>query len=371
MTSELKHALIENPAHISYKGYDIYTCPSASQGPAELEALNIIEKFNVASLEHNSTKSIHLMAESLNLAYADREKYFGDLNFLQVPLNGLLSKEYAEERKFLINLDKRRIEWPYGDPFTFNKPEYIYDGKSFPRYPEPPVVSILYSTPFCAIVPEITNKLQDVLVETSKGVDEDIFEYEGNYVCAADKWGNLVYATTSLTSPFGTGAVIKPLGFLLNSGMERFNLESNHPNALAPGKRPISYCSPTIVCKDGKPYLAFGASNGSGECQTSVQTLTNIIDYQMDIQEAINAPMWRSYCLPASKAPFTANPGVLSVDKRILPEILKQLEGLGWKVIVDKEFSHNPDCIIMRDQKKGTLAVGIPTGRNGTMITSD
>ena len=362
------HALIEKPAHINYRGYDVYTCSSANQGPAELEALNIIEKFNLTSLGHNTNQSIHLMAEAINLAYADREKYLGDFNFMQVPLSGLLSKEYAEKRKALINLSKRRTEWPYGDPFPFDQPEYIYYGKPLPRYPDLPPVSIMYSKAFCPDVSKVVSIPKDILIKSTKDVDESILEYENSYACAADKWGNLVYATSSLNSPFGTGVVIKPLGFLLNSGGERFCLEPDHANTLTPGKRPRNTITPTIVCKDGKPYLAFGASNGDGEPQTLVQTLTNIIDYEMDIQEAIDAPMWRSYCLPASSAPFTANPGELTIDKRILHERIKQLEEMGWKVTIGKEFCNNPDCIIMIDQEQGTSKVAVTSNKANTLI---
>jgi len=367
-TSDLNHALIELPAHINYRGYDIYTCPSANQGPAELEALNIIEKFDLAFLEHNTAQSIHLMAESMNLAYADREKYLSDFNFIKIPLNGLLSKEYAEQRKSLVNPNKRMVEWPYGNPFPFDKPEYIYDGKSLPRYPEPAFVHIMYDKPYLPTVSKVAPISKDIITETAKGVEEDIIKYENSYACAMDKWGNLVYATTSLTSPFGSGVVIKPLGFPINSGMDYFHLEADHANALDPGKRPRSSLTPTIVCKDGKPYFACSAPTGDGEPQALSQLLVNIIDYGMNIREAIDAPMWRSYCLPASKAPFTANPGVLSVDKRVHPEILKKLEEMNWKVRVGKEFCNNPEFIIMIDQEQGTLKVAVTSNKASTVI---
>jgi len=359
------HALIETPAQIKYHGYDIYKPPSANQGPIELEALNIIEELNLESLEHNNAQSIHLMAETLNLAQADGEKYLGDFNFVQIPLNGLLSKEYAQNRKILVDFSQKEAKYSAGNPLLFNYPQWIYDGEPLPKYLHPRSIAFDREFTFYTQFPKIN---KDILIQDAENI-EDIFRRESNYVCAADKWGNLVYVTTSLTSPFGTGAVIKPLGFLLNSGMERFNLEPNHPNALAPGKRPISYHSPTIVCKDGKPYLAFGASNGQGEIQTSVQTLINIIDYQMDIQEAMNAPMWRIYYPnDFSKDTLTTNQVMLSLDERILPKSLTRLKELGWDIVVDKEFANNPDCIIMKDLKKGTLTGGIPFYRSGTIF---
>lgn len=360
----LYHALIETPAQIKYHGYDIYKPPSANQGPIELEALNIIEELNLASLEHNTAQSIHLMAEALNLARADGEKYLGDFNFLEVPLRGLLSKEYAQKRKTLIDFRQKGAEYPAGNPLLFNYPEWIYDGEPLPRYLHPRSIEFDREFSFYKQFPKVN---KSILIQDTENI-EDIFRKESNYVCAADKWGNLVYITTTLTSPFGTGAVIEPLGFLLNSGGERFHLEASHINAPAPGKRPISKTSPTMICKDGKPYLTFGASNGDGEPQTLVQTLVNIIDYKMDIQKAVDAPMWRSYSLPASKTPFTANSGGLSIDKRVHPEIFKKLEEMGWRVTIGKEFCNNPECLIMIDQEQGTLRVVIASNKANTVI---
>lgn len=368
ITTDLTHALIESPVHINYKGYDIYTCPSANQGPSLLEALNMIEKLNISSLEHNSAKAIHFMAESMNLAYADREKYLGDCNFHQVPLIGLLSKEYAEERISIVNPSERREDWPYGNPFPFNKPEYIYDGHSLPIYPEPLFPSTIYNKPSVPILSEVLPEYEEILIEVSKEIDGDIYQYENSYVCATDEWGNIVYATTSLTSPFGSGIVIKPLGFPLNSGVDYFRFEEGHPNALEPGKRPRSTLTPIIIFKEGKPYFACSAPNGDGEPQTLAQFIVNIIDYNMDIQEALDSPMWRSYCLPASKSPFTANPGGLSIDKRLHPETFKELEEMGWKVTVGKEFCNNPEFIIMIDEKDGTLKGAITSSKTGSII---
>jgi len=126
--------------------------------------------------------------------------------------------------------------------------------------------------------------------------------------------------------------------------------------------------TPTIVCKEGKPYFACGASNGDGEPQTLAQLLVNIIDYGMNIQEAIDAPMRRSYCLPSSLVPFTADPGMLTIDKRISPETARELGGMGWKVTKGKNFCNNPECIIMMDSEKGILRVAVTSNKLGTAI---
>jgi len=222
------HALIEEPAHITYRGYDIYTPSSASQGPAELEALNIIERFNLTSFRRNS-QLIHIMVEAINLSYADREKYLGDFNFLKSPLNGLLSKNYAEKRSTLINTEKRRKKWLFGNPYPFDEPEYTYKSRTLPDSVPP-----TYRMPA-----EKSTPLPKTFTIRISQDAEDILKYKNSsYACAADRWGNLVYATSSLDSPFGAGVVIEPLGFLLNSGIAYFRLELDHPNVLAPGKRP-------------------------------------------------------------------------------------------------------------------------------------
>ena len=359
--SEFNHALIESPAHLNYHGYDIYTCASASSGPVALESLHMIGEFESSALGHNTTDSVHLMAQAMILSLNDQADYLGDFNFINAPLNGLLSDQYAVERVRLIDWDNLTGEWSSGNPYFYDKPPYDYDGEPFHRYGEPPEVNMMYHF---GVMDSAEESLEEVII----GEDIDLLLHQSNYVCAADKWGNLVYATTTLTSPFGSGAVVKPLGFFLNSGMERFSLNPNHPNALAPGKRPIGFHSPTIVCKEGKPYLAFGSSNGEGGFQTSVQTIVNIIDHQMDIEEAMNAPMWRFYYLPASKAPFTANPGVLSIDKRLNPETIKELEEMGWKITIGGEFRNNPDCIVIIDQEQSTLKVAATSNKASTMI---
>jgi len=355
------HALMEAPAHINYRGYDVYTPPSASQGPAQLEALKIMGKSNLISLRQNSSQLIHTMAEAMNLSYADREKYLGDFNFIRCPLNGLLSGEYAEKRKALINPRKRRAKWPSGNPYPFEKPEYTYNGRPLPESSLP--VSIMYHIPADESAPApktlITKGPEDI---------EDILQYKNSYACAADRWGNLVYATSSLGSPFGSGVVIEPLGFPLNCGINYFRLDPDHANALSPGKRPRSTLTPTIVCKDGKPYLAFSVPTGDGEPQALSQALVNILDYGMDIQEAMDAPMWRSYSLPGSFHPFTSHPGVLAMDERFSPETIRELEKMGWEVKLEERFFNNPECALIKDPEDGTLRVRSSSGRPSALI---
>ena len=190
-----------------------------------------------------------------------------------------------------------------------------------------------------------------------------------SFISAADRWGNVVYAASTLSSPLGTGVVISPLGFLLNSGAESFSHEAGQPNSVAPGKRPRSHISPSLVSSEGKPYLLIGASNGDGEIQTLAQTLVNIVDYGMDIEQAVNAPMWRFYpSPPPTSDSLTPSPAIISLDGRISSSAVERLDQMGWKTKREKEFPNNPDFILLMDIGQGRKKVVVPDGKGATII---
>jgi gamma-glutamyltranspeptidase/glutathione hydrolase len=164
-----------------------------------------------------------------------------------------------------------------------------------------------------------------------------------------------------MTSPFGCGVLVQPLGFFLNAGMERFSLDPDQANALAPGKRPLSPIAPVIVCREGKPVLAFGASRGERAVQILTQSLVNIIKHHLSIQEAVQAPLWHTNY-------SSALPEQLVVDPRFSPALIHALQEMGWQIRTGEEGENSPDCILMRDPKEDRLRMAIPSRMTGAVI---
>ncbi len=236
------------PVWGTYRGYDIASMPPPSSGGVHiLQMLNILEYFPLGYLGHNSAETIHLMAETMKLAYADRSEHLGDPNFWEVPVKGIISKAYAAELKEKIN-----------------------------RWQATPSEQIKPSNP--------------------QAYESD----ETTHFTVVDKDGNVVCSTYTLNFSFGSGVVAKGTGILMNNEMsdfaakpgeaDAFGLIGGLANAVEPGKRPLSSMTPTMVFKDGKPYFATGSPGGSRIITTVLQTILNIIDHNMNVAEAAHAP---------------------------------------------------------------------------------
>jgi gamma-glutamyltranspeptidase/glutathione hydrolase len=323
-------AKLEEPVHTNYRGYEIYKNPSNNQGPAELVALNIIEGFDVKTMGHNSPEAIHVMVEAINLAMADREKYLGDMDFIKIPFEGLLSKDYAAERRKLIDPNKTLKEYPYGDPSKYT---------ASAGFMKRNVVS--------------ENEWWSSVSATS-------------HASAADKSGYVVACTPSNHYPMGTGAVV--LGFVLGSRGSYFFLEPEHANALMPGKRPRNTITPSMALKDGKPFMAYGTPMGDGQCQSLSQFLVNIVDFGMNVQEAMEAPMWGSASFPGSTWPHTVLPGRLSLDKRIPDEVREALKAKGYGLGDIAPFGAQSISAIMIDPETRAFAAGAATKKDSQAI---
>jgi len=273
------------PISTNYRGYDIYTLPPNSSAIAILEELNVMEGYNVKDLGHNSSEYIHLMTEAIKLARADRWKYVADPDFIKAPIKGLVSKAYANKQRARI------------DP----KKAAVYE-------------------------------------QLSAGNPEDT-KGSTTHMCAADRNGNLVSLTNTLGSAFGSRVVVGDTGLFFSNGMNWADLQPDSVNKIEGGKRPRWNMCPTLVVKDGKPFMAIGTPGGEGIWQTIPQLIMNIIDFGMNIQDAIEAPR------------FIDSLGVeLRMEDRIPAEVQKALEKKGHKV----KFIGN-----------WTMAVG---GMNGIMI---
>jgi len=321
------YALLEEPAHTSYRGYEIYKSPSANQGPAELEILNMLENFDL-----RDQRSIHICAEAVNLAMADRERFLGDLNYIKSPLNGLLSKEYARHRAELIDENRRLSAYDAGDPWRYEKEPYAYRQKPY---------FLSADMPECRKEPdheaECSGSERDYDLSGDMGLT--------SYACASDKSGLTVSATPSNFSNFGSALVVEPFGFPINDRASYFWLDERHTNSIQPGKRPRNTIAPSMALKDGRPYLAYGTPGADQQCQALSQILVNIVDFGMSIQEAIDAPMWSSRSFPQSYGDHGSEDGLIVIDERI-SEVADDLRKRGWSVEIAGPFSNNRACII-------------------------
>ena len=322
-------AKVETPVSINYRGYDIYKNPSASQGPAELFALNLLEGFDLKKLGLNSAAYIHTSAEAVKLAFGDREKYLGDMDFIKIPYDGLLSKEYAAERRALIDPEKASLELRPGDPSKFAK-----NTGGLP----------------------MGARLWDQLRVTLEG-DAD-HAGDTSYLAVVDKDRNMVSFEPSLHSAWGTGVVIGDLGLIFNCRGDYYSLVPGEANALEPGKRPRSTLQSTLVMKDGQPYMILGSPGGDDQVMRTMQTLLNVIEFGMNVQQAIESPRWSTRSFPASPFPHTMYPGDLGLEARIPETVQNALAAKGHKLRVASAWSLGSNAAIMVDVKRGYLSAG-------------
>ena len=316
-------AEVEEPVSINYRGYQIYKNPSATQGPAELFALNILEGYDLRALGLNSPDFLHVNIEAMKLAMADREKYLGDMDYIKIPYVGLLSKEYARERRKLIDMSAASLELRPGSP-----EKYMSDAPA-------------------------TNRRASM-------VREGDADYEGDtsYIGVVDKGRNMVSFEPSLHSSFGTGVVMGETGILFNCRGDYYSLVRGEANALEPGKRPRSTLQSTLIMKDGEPLGILGSPGGDDQVMRTIQTLINVIDFGMNIQQAIESPRWSTSSFPSSVFPHTMQPGAASVESRIPESTQQALIARGHKLHVSGPWSLGSNAGIIVDMKLGVLSAG-------------
>jgi len=316
-------AKFETPVSVDYHGYRVYKNASSTQGPTELFALNILEGFDLKALKHNSAPYIHTSIEAVKLALADREKYLGDADFIQIPFDGLLSKEYARERRALIDPARASLDLRPGVAEKF--------GHSTAPLDRPVRINL-----------------------------EGDADHEGDtsYLAVVDKDRNMVSFEPSLHSTFGTGVVMGDLGFIFNCRGDYYSLVAGEANALAPGKRPRSTLQSTLVMKDNQPFMIVGSPGGDDQVFRTMQTLLNIVDFGMNVQAAIEAPRWTTRSFPASPFPHTMYPGEMSVEDRIPEAVRSALITKGHKLKVGGAWTMGSLAAIIVDPKTGVLSAG-------------
>jgi gamma-glutamyltranspeptidase/glutathione hydrolase len=220
------------PVSANYRGYDVWELPPNGQGIATLQILNIIEQYDVKSMGFGSAEHIHLFTEAKKLAFEDRAHYYADMEFSKVPVEQLISKEYARERAKLINPNSSARSYDAG---ILNSPSTIY-------------------------------------------------------LTVADEEGNMISLIQSNYRGMGSGMTPDKLGFVLQDRGEMFSLIEGHPNVFEPGKRPFHTIIPAFITKDGKPWVSFGVMGGGMQPQGHAQIVMNLIDFGMNLQEAGDAP---------------------------------------------------------------------------------
>lgn len=323
---------IEEPVHSSYKGVEVYKLDSWVQGPVMLQALNILENIDLRSMGYDSARYIHTLYQAMNLAYADRDFYYGDPAFSPAtPIKGLLSKDYARERARLINPDHNDPDVRPGDPYPFQSG----------------------SNPYTAILAQWHTKAAAQTPITMAEFDRT-FRLGTTSVEAADEQGWAVSVTPS--GGWVPAVIAGRTGIGLSQRMQSFVLDKNENpyNVLEPGKRPRATLTPTLALKDGKPYLIFSVQGGDTQDQNLLQFFLNVVEFGMTVQEATEAANVTSYQMRDSFNDHQSFPGRLTVNSATPPYVRQELTRMGYQLEFE-ERSSGPINAIMVDRKHGTL----------------
>ncbi len=304
---------IEEPVTVNYRGYTVYKCGPWTQGPVLLQTLQLLEGYDLVQMGHSSADFIHVVVEAMKLAYADRDAHYGDPLFVDVPMDQLLSPEYTRIRRELIDMEHAsQIQQP-GDPLA---------GKAILEGYKP-----LWGSG-----------------ETDKN--------DTSICIVADRWGNMVATTPSGNAVSGGGGVGSN-GLMMGNRMLCFNIWEGHPNCVAPGKRPRTTLTPTLVLKDGKPVLVANVAGGDLQDQSSIQMLINCIDFGMDPAECVTSVPLSTGHMVASFGQNAPDLGDLGLRTEVSEDVVEDLKARGHKVQLGAWGSH--DAILTIDPESGLI----------------
>lgn len=311
---------IEPAVTTSFADIEVSACGPWCQGPSLLEALNLLDPVELKRLGHNTPAYIHMLVEALKLTFADRDAYFGDPRFIDVPIDGLLSKSYAQERRKLIDPVRAHPEMPApGSP----------DNRA--SWPQPPLVpEAQWSAP----------------------------ELDTSYCCVVDRQGN-VFSSTPSDGSYNS-PVVPGLGIIASARGSQSWADPQHPSGVAPGKRPRLTPNPALARRPGKMAMPFGSPGGDVQVQAMLQVFLNIHVFGMDVQEAIEAPRVASYSFPSSFEPHAYHPGRVNLEARIdkgTGETLGRL-GHGVEWWSDWTWLAGSVCTVLADFETGILRGG-------------
>jgi len=333
-------AELEAPATLDYHGYTVCKTGAWGQGPVFLKQLALLAEFDLPGMGHNTAEYIHTVVECAKLAFADREAYYGDPRFVDVPLDRLLDPSYAESRRELIDEDA-----------SYELRPGTVGGRS-PRLPEPSAGA----TSGSAGAGEPTVPRDD------QGSGDTC------HVDVVDRHGNMVSATPS-GGWLQSSPVIPGLGFPLGTRAQMFWLTEGLPNSLEGGKRPRTTLTPSLALREGEPYLAFGTPGGDQQDQWSLNFFLTHVHFGLNLQEAIDAPNFHTEHFPSSFYPRTASPGKIVVEDRLEPDVIEGLSARGHDLEVVDGWSLGRLSAVSRNARDGSLrGAANPRGMQGYTV---
>jgi len=310
------YARIEDPAVTTYKEYTVYKQPFNSQGPMLLQALNILENFDLQAMGHNSADYAHVLIEAMKLAYADRDSYYADQDFVDVPAEGLLSKEYAAERAAEIDLQRASLDYVAGDPLPYDSKVKTWE---FWKAGEEMAAANLSPT---------ETDFPEGLKDTS-------------HIAIIDKDGN-VFDSTPSGGWIGGAVILGDTGIGMSVRGEQFWLDKRKAQQLRPWSRPRYTLTPSIVFKDGKPFLAVGTPGGDNQEQTILQTFLNVVEFWPDwypnLHAAIEWPRVQTLHLYQSFWPHTTGFNRVNLEVGVGQSVVDEMRNRGHDVTVVPPF---------------------------------
>jgi len=347
----------DTPIRVNYRGVEVYECPPNSQGFVMLEALNILEGFDLKKMGHNSAPYLHAVTEALKLSFADRNKYVGDPKFVpNIPMKALLSKEYAATRRQAIDPNRAIVgEAAPGDPARFTT-----TSQAVARRVAPPDVAR-------RLQPSDRYADSQPMPTTIGAFDPDKILNLTTYLAVVDKEHNMVSVTSSLLSGFGSGMVVENGGFFLNDRMRYWNLEPNDVNALQPGKRVRQTINPALALKDGKPFVVFGTPGADTQPQTQLQFFLNVVEFGMEVQQALEQPAVISNSFRDSYYPHNVL-GKLLTPAMLADSVKQELAAKGHQLDIRNARGVGSVKAVMIHPRTGVLMGGVsPTGDSYVM----
>ncbi len=320
------HSPVGPPERRRFGDLEVFTCGAWCQGPVLLQTLALLEGTDLSGLGHNSADYVHHLAEALKLAFADREAYYGDPALVEVPLQTLISPEYAAARKKAMRRDHAWPEMPPPGDLRGNLAGSGYNGeggRGFGPFPQP--------------------------------TGDPNPEPDTSYVCVADRWGNLFSATPSDGS-YGS-PVVPGTGLIPSNRGSQSRPDPRHPAGVAPGKRPRLTPNPALAIKGGDRFMPFGTPGGDVQTQAMLQVLLNRFVFGQDLQNAIESPRFASYSYPSSCAPYDYYPGRLAIEARIPEAVIAELARRGHQIQrwPDWIWTAGAVCAIDVDRRRGLI----------------
>jgi gamma-glutamyltranspeptidase/glutathione hydrolase len=329
---------IEEPVSTSYRGIEVFKLAEWTQGPVMLQALNLLEQTDLRALGYNSARYLHTLYQAMNLAYADRDFYYGDPDFPPAePMRGLLSKDYARARFATINGQRNDATARPGDPYPFQGETHPFAELLQKWQPNPP-----------------SSTEKPAGFQVSSMTPDEAFHAGTTSIQAADAGGWVVSVTPSggwlpavIAGRTGMGLSQRMQSFVLDPKMNPFNV-------LEPGKRPRVTLTPSLALKDGKPFLAFSVQGGDSQDQNLLQFFLNIVEFGMTVQEAAEAANIESFQMQSSFGDHRSEPGRMTVRSDVPPWVRSELKKMGYTP-EPKAKTSGPITAIFVDQQNQTL----------------